>query len=309
LNILLTGATGFLGSALAKHWTQAGNQLTMLVRPTSSLRRVQALLPAVRLAKCTRDSDIIEMVQEAEPDVIVHTACAYGRLGETALEVFDANVRLGMLLLEGVLRGAGGRVGFISTDTVLEPSVSNYALSKQQFAQWGAALAEQNPERLQFVNIRLQHMFGPGDDPSKFASHVLHACLQNQPKLALTAGEQRRDFIYIEDVVSAYDIVAHKLNELSVSEQLDVGSGNAPSVRSFVEQVHALTGSRTELQFGAIPFSANGTMLCQADTRRLQNLGWQPAYSLERGIQKMIELEFVKIDNFVPMGGEFTRDD
>lgn len=291
MNILLTGATGFLGSALARHWAQAGHQLTLLVRPTSSLYRIEALLPEVQLAKCTSDSDIIQLVQSTAPDMVVHTACAYGRQGETVLQVFDANVRLGVLLLNGVVRVTGARVGFINTGTVLEPSVSNYALSKQQFAQWGDALAMQNPARLQFVNIRLQHMYGPGDDPSKFTSHVLHACQRHQPQLALTAGEQRRDFIYIEDVVSAYDVVAGKLNELSTSDQVDVGSGKAPSVRSFVEQVHLLTDSRTELKFGAIPYRANEAMLCQADTRRLQNLGWQPAYSLEQGIRKTIELE------------------
>jgi CDP-paratose synthetase len=292
MNILLTGGTGFLGSALAKHWTQAGHQLTLLVRPTSSLHRVAELLPAVQLAKCISDSEIVQLVQATAPDVIVHTACAYGRLGETALQVFDANVRLGMLLLDGVLGGAGARVGFINTGTVLEPSVSNYAMSKQQFAQWGDVLAQQNPERLQFVNIRLQHMFGPGDDPSKFTSHVLHACQQHQPQLALTAGAQRRDFIYIDDVVSAYDVLAHQMNQLAGSDQVDVGSGDAPPVRHFVEQVHALTGSRTELQFGTLPYRAHEAMLCQADTRRLQKLGWQPAYSLAQGIQKTIDLEF-----------------
>ena len=293
MKILLTGATGFLGSALAKHWTQAGHQLTLLVRPTSSLRRVEALLPAVHLAKYSSDSDIVQLVQNTAPDVIVHTACAYGRLGESTLQVFDANVRLGLLLLDGVLRKESARrVGFINTGTGLEPSVSNYTLSKQQFAQWGDTLVQQNPTRLQFVNIRLQHMFGPGDDPSKFTSHVLHACQQHQPQLALTAGEQRRDFIYIDDVVSAYDVLAKQMNQLADSDQVDVGSGDSPPVRSFVEQVHALTGSRTELQFGAIPYRANEAMLCQADTRRLQKLGWRPAYSLEQGIQKTIDLEF-----------------
>ena len=263
-----------------------------MVRTTSSLRRVEAILPAVQLVKCTSDIDVVHLVQNTEPDVIVHTACAYGRQGETALQVLDANVRLGMLLLDGVLRGNGGIVGFINTGTVLESTVSNYALSKQHFVQWGDAWARQNYARLQFVNIRLQHMYGPGDDPSKFTTHVMHACQRHQPKLALTAGEQCRDFIYIDDVVSAYDVILQKLNGLAVSDQIDVGTGNAHTVRSFVEQVHALMGSRTELQFGVIPYRANEAMLCQADTSRLQNLGWQPAYSLERGIQKTIELEF-----------------
>jgi len=87
-------------------------------------------------------------------------------------------------------------------------------------------------------------------------------------------------------------VIMQKLNGLSVSDQIDVGSGNAPTVRSFVELVHALMDSRTELQFGTIPYRTNEATLCQADTSRLQNLGWQPAYSLEQGIQKTIELEF-----------------
>ena len=292
MKILITGATGFLGSALAKHWARAGHQMTLLARPSSSLRRIEALLPAVQLARFISDSEIVKLVQNIAPDVIIHTACAYGRLGETALQVFDANVRLGQVLLDGVLGGVGTRVCFINTGTVLESSVSNYALSKQQFAQWGDALAQQNPERLQFINIRLQHMYGPGDDLSKFTSHVLHACKQHQPRLALTAGEQCRDFIYIDDVVSAYDLIVQRLNVLTMSDQIDLGTGNAPTLRSFVEKIHAMIKSRTELQFGTIPYRANESMLYQADTSRLQNLGWQPAFNLEQGIQKTIELEF-----------------
>lgn len=292
MNILLTGGTGFLGSALVKHWSKSGHQLTLLVRPGFSPRRIEPLLPALQITECTSDSDITNLVQNTAPDVVVHTACAYGRLGETALQIFDANVRLGMLLLNGLLTETGGRVGFINTCTVLDSLCSNYALSKNQFAQWGSAVANQNPARLKFVNIRLQHMFGPGDDLSKFTSHVLHACYSHQKQLALTEGDQRRDFIYIDDVVTAYDVVMHKLHEFSVSDQVDIGSGNAPSLRSFVEQVHALTRSRTELQFGAIPYRANEAMLCQADTKRLKNFGWQPAYSLEQGLQKTIDLEF-----------------
>lgn len=291
MHILITGATGFLGSALAKHWAQAGNRLTFLIRANSSLHRVEALLPVVQLVKFIDEQDIADLLRDSAPDVIVHTACSYGRRGETARQVFDANVRLGMLLLDGVLQRRVGRIGFINTGTVLEPGVSNYALSKQQFSQWGDALARQNPNRLQFLNIRLQHMFGPGDDPGKFTTHVLHTCQQHQPHLALTAGEQRRDFIYLDDVVSAFDVLTRRSSDLAASDQMDVGSGQALSVRHFVERVHALTGSRTHLQFGAIPYRTNEAMLCQADTARLKSLGWQPAFTLDQGIQKTIELE------------------
>ena len=292
MRILLTGAAGFLGSALAKRWVQVGHQLTLLVRPTTSLRRVESLLPTAYLARCTSDSDIAQLVHNTRPDVIVHTACVFGRQGETALQLFDANVRLGVLLLDSAIRGSSGLVAFVNTCTVLDFTVNNYALSKWHFLQWGDAQAQQNPAQLQFVNVRLQHMYGPGDHPSKFTSHVLHACRRHQPQLALTAGEQCRDFIYIDDVVSAFDLVVQKLNEFSGSDSIDVGSGDAPPLRSYVETVHALTNSRTELHFGAIPYRRNEAMLCQADTSRLKNLGWNATYNLEQGIKRTIELEF-----------------
>ena len=64
-----------------------------------------------------------------------------------------------------------------------------------------------------FINMRLEHFYGPGDADSKFTAHVMNSCLRNVPELKLTLGEQRRDFFYIEDVVSAYLIILEKIEE------------------------------------------------------------------------------------------------
>ncbi|HLP81285.1 MAG TPA: NAD(P)-dependent oxidoreductase [Nitrosomonas sp.] len=292
MKVLLTGATGFLGSALAKYWMQAGHELTLLVRPSSRLQRIESLLPNVLVVTCHEGSDLKKIVQIASPDCVVHTACSYGRLGEPALQIFDTNVRLGMLLIDAVLAAGKAPTCFINTATSLDSLAGNYALSKSQFSQWGDALARQNSDTLQFLNIRLQHMYGPGDDQSKFSSYVLHACHNNQTELALTAGEQQRDFIYIDDAVSAYDFILNNQGQFSTSDRVDVGSGDAPTVRKFVERVHSMLGSKTNLRFGAIPYRENEAMLCKADITRLRGLGWKPTYDLCRGIRKTIELEF-----------------
>ena len=306
---MLTGVTGFLGSALAKHWVQFGHSLTVLVRPESSMRRIERFMANMQVYEYKSDSDIVGLVQNISPDVIVHTACAYGRLGETPSEVLDVNVRLGMLLLDGVLSKAAPHVSFINTGTVLDPMVSAYAMSKYQFSQWGDLLAQQNPKRLQFINICLQHMYGPGDDPHKFVANVLHACQNNLSHLALTSGEQCRDFIYIDDVVSAYDVIVSRLNHFSASDQIDIGTGEAPSVRSLVEQVHTMMNSHTVLQFGAIPYRANEAMMYRADTCRLQKLGWFPTYTLEQGIQRMFELNCEEVNSRIQNSLDSTQHD
>ena len=290
--VLLTGASGFLGSALALHLSNAGHRPSLLLRPTSRLDRLKGQVSSFEICRCRSDAEICDYVAEIQPDVVIHTACAYGRNEESGLELLDANVRFGLNILQGLLKTKKPTT-FINTGTVLSPGVSPYALTKDQFVQWGRAIATRD-NALRFVNVKLQHMYGPGDDLSKFTTHVLHACNRNEPTLKLTAGEQARDFIYIDDVVTAYSTLLMHCNKLEPVSDIDVGSGTAPTIRYFVETVHSLTASRTKLLFGALPYRANEAMHCQADIFRMTGLGWAPKYDLEAGLKKTIELEFSK---------------
>ncbi|KAB0518351.1 NAD-dependent epimerase/dehydratase family protein [Pseudomonas extremorientalis] len=287
-SLLLTGATGFLGSALARNWVRAGYQVSVLVRPASNRRRIEDLADALQFYSCSKDEDVFSAIKKAAPDCIVHTACCYGRAGETLVDIFDANVRLGLLLLEGA-RLLDKPVAFVNTGSILDPAVSSYAMSKQSFSALGALQAGQGERRIKFINVAMQHMYGPGDDKSKFTTNVISSCLANVERLSLTSGVQKRDFVFIDDVVSAYDTIISNMTSLGDVENIDVGSGEAVSVRSFVELAQALTGSRTLLEFGAVPYRLNEAMLFQADINRMRSLGWAPATSLEMGIRKTID--------------------
>ena len=289
----MTGASGFLGSALALHWLHAGHQVALLLRPSSKVDRLQGLQASLDIGRCATDDEVAAFVKQVQPEVVVHTACAYGRQGESSLQLFDANLRMGLVLMQA-LQNVAEPVTFINTGSALAPEVSPYALSKNQLAQWGRMLATQNTGSFQFINVMLQHMYGPGDDASKFTTHVLHACQRNDPVLKLTAGEQARDFIYIDDVVSAYDTLLMQRHLLEPAQDIEVGSGVAPSIRQFVESAHRLTASRTELLFGAIPYRTNEAMHCLANLKRMTQLGWTPVFDLDAGLKKTIELEIKK---------------
>ncbi len=291
MKILLTGASGFLGCALALHWRNAGHQVALLLRATSKLDRLRGLEASFDAGRCTSDAEVDAFVKNVQPEVVIHTACAYGRQGESSVQLFDVNLRLGLVILQA-LQHTAQPVSFINTCTALGPEVSPYTLSKSQFAQWGRMLATQSVGQLRFVNVLLQHMYGPGDDASKFTTHVLHACHRNDTVLKLTAGAQTRDFVYIDDVVSAYDTLLTQRHQLDNVEDIEVGSGVAPSIRQFVETAHRLTASRTELLFGALPYRANEAMHSLANMARMSQLGWVPAFDLKAGLKKTIELEF-----------------
>jgi nucleoside-diphosphate-sugar epimerase len=237
------------------------------------------------------DSEIAQAVHESHAELVLHTACSYGRAGESTLQILDANVRFGMLLLEAA-KSLGG-AAFLNTGSALDPEVSAYALTKRQFSQWGCLEASHAQNGLRFIDIRLQHMYGPGDDASKFTTHVIRSCARNVPALSLTAGEQQRDFIYIDDVLSAYERLAGLALEQPAGRVsiIELGSGEAPTLRHFVETVHQLSGSRTRLDFGALPYRPNEAMLCRADLTAMRALGWTPRYDLRAGIARTLELE------------------
>jgi nucleoside-diphosphate-sugar epimerase len=135
-------------------------------------------------------------------------------------------------------------------------------------------------------------MYGEGDDVTKFTAYVIRAFLDNASELKLTLGEQRRDFIYIDDAVDAYAVVINHLSEFNPGfNELDVGSGRAVTIREFVEIARRIADASTDLKFGAVPYRPNEPMFLQANTAFLNALGWKNKYDLASGVALTIESE------------------
>lgn len=285
---LLTGATGYLGSQLAKAMLAAGYEVIALKRCSSSLHRIGDNLKGIRFFDIGH-IDLDAILREAGTlDAIIHTATCYGRNNESVSEIFASNTDFPLRLLD-----AGSRAGvqaFINTDTILDRFLNSYALSKNQLFQWGKFFS--NNRKIRFVNIRLQHFYGAGDDPTKFTTFLIRSCIGNEPELQLTEGRQKRDFIHVEDVIAAYMALLSGMDRLTGPfVELDVGSGHAVSIREFVEAVHRLAGSKTRLNFGALPYRDEEIMHSKADIAKLKTLGWRCRHDLESGLSKVIRQE------------------
>lgn len=288
MRILLTGVTGYLGSHLAKALLANGCEVVALKRTSSSLRRIEHLLPKLEL----HDVEEVEMsalfAQQDKFDAVIHTATCYGRNGESASQITEANLLFPLKLLNAAV--AAKVELFINTDTVLDKYLNPYSLTKAQFAEWGRYFSLRS--ELKFINLKLEHFFGPNDDASKFTTHVINSCLANTDELKLTLGEQKRDFIYISDVVSAYHLMLDKWKGLPDHyAEFEVGSGHAITIREFVETAHRLANSSTKLLFGAIPYRAGEVMLSQAHTDDLKELGWECKVDIETGMNHVINFK------------------
>lgn len=284
--VLITGVTGFLGSRLAQALVTNGHEVIALKRESSKLFRIDSILSSVTLY----DIDNLDLATlfktHSGISTVIHTATCYGKNGESVSEIFEANTVFPLRLLDAACEA--GVKTFINTDTILDKYLNLYSLSKNQLLEWGRFFSMH--KKIHFSNIRLEHIYGPGDDNHKFTSHVINSCLNNVPELHLTLGEQWRDFIYIDDVVSAYLILIEKMHLFqNMFMEFDIGSGHPISISDFVKNVHNLTTSKTRLVFGAIPYREGEVMFSQADIAPLIQLGWTCKMSLENGLILTIE--------------------
>jgi nucleoside-diphosphate-sugar epimerase len=289
--VLLTGATGFLGSHLARALVARGHRVLVLKRPSSNVERIASTLPALSMYAIDGQDLSLPFREHDKVDAVIHAATCNGRNGESAAEIFDANTAFPLRLLETA--ASFNADVYINSDTVLDKYTNAYALSKHHFLEWGKLYA--GAEKIRFVNVRLEHMYGPGDDVSKFTARVIKDCLANVDEIKLTPGNQKRDFIYIDDVVAAYIILLeHADRKTEYFQEFGLGSGVAVTIREFVETVHQLTGSTTRLNFGALPYRQNEIMSSGTDIEALMSLGWRCGTTLANGIRKTLlhEREF-----------------
>jgi nucleoside-diphosphate-sugar epimerase len=286
--VLLTGATGFLGSHLCRALIERGHTVEAIRRHSSDLSRLGPLAGQVRW-HCAPDGLEAPFSGPNIPDAVIHCATLYGRHGESPVLMLEANTLLPVRLYH--LAAQRGVPLFLNTDTILDPALNLYALGKHQAVQW--LMRAGGPTRV--LNLKVQHFYGPGDDPAKFITWLVTQCLANVPEIRLTDGRQQRDFIYVSDVVGAMlallECEAPGSGPGGGFATYEIGSGNPVALRDLVELIHKLTGSRSRLSFGAVPYRPGEPMLTRADTAALRALGWRPQVQLPEGLARTIEAQ------------------
>lgn len=279
MKILVTGATGFLGSHLCELFHAEGLEVVGVARDRAQLGCATELAERMAFVEL---AGLQASLRSTRFDAVAHAATAYGRSGESALSALvDANVAFPLRVLEAC-RNQNPDCRFLNTDSFFsKPGNSSeympaYAQSKRQLREW-----LQRVDR-GVVNLRVEHVYGPRDRPPKFVPWLLAGLATGKP-LRLTAAEQYRDFVHVEDVARAFLAVLRAPIQDGFLEY-QVGTGTAVQVRLFVEEARRAAGSSSELQFGAIPPRAGEIEYSVADISALADLGWKPSITYVDGL-------------------------
>lgn len=289
--ILLTGGTGFLGRRLLSRLLDEPVRVILLTRSSSVVSSIGPARERVRVHPVDAAS-LDRPFREERIDLIVHCAVDYGRKNTDPGNLIDANLLLPLRLL--ALAKKHGVPCFLNTDTVLAAEVNQYALSKSQFREWLKVYARE----MTCVNAVMELFYGPGDREEKFVTRVVRSLLRGDDHIDLTRGEQKRDFLYIDDAVEAFLLLIRRSGELGKGcFPFEIGSGRNISIRECVLLARSLSGNtRTELHFGSVPYREHELMESRIDTTAINGLGWSTRVSLEEGLRRTIEGERLAFD-------------
>ena len=297
--ILVTGATGFIGSHLTKRLVKEGAKVHVWVRSSSSLWRLSEIQERLSLHVV----DLCDQVavnnacHEFNPEIVYHLA-AYGvhYQQQNFKQALDTNVVGTVNLIRGLRETACKK--FVHTSTFaeyghkdhpiretdpLEPS-GIYASTKSAASLIAPTIAEQC--EIPLLIMRLFTVYGPFEREDKFIPYIILSLLNgNVPEL--TTCQQVRDYIYVEDVVEAY----LKAADISIDEPLtlNIGSGIPITLRDLVQDILKFFND-AEVLFGAVPHRKKEIWQAYADiTKAREVLGWQTKTPLKEGLLKTIE--------------------
>ena len=233
-------------------------------------------------------ASIEECFSKNEIESIIHTATNYGKNGESRHLVKEANLSVPIRILELAIKNKVPH--FINIDTSLNkrnslyPHLSNYTETKREFT----SILRSRSNEIQVSNLIVEYMFGPGDGEDKFVTLLIRSAISEfNQTILLTPGQQKRDFIYIDDVVLAIECVLNSFKtEKYKFESFEVGYGESISLVRFAEEVLKVLGSTARPPFGSISYRPDEIMDSKANIERLMRLGWKPTNSLEEGISK-----------------------
>lgn len=310
-NILITGATGFIGANLAREFVSRNFTVNALIRKASNMWRFADIKDKiiVHTADLNDSKRLAAVVHGINPKYIFHLATygAYPRIETNEKTILETNLIGTSNLLKSTL-DIPYRC-FINTGSSSEYGIKNKAMKESDALEpntlYGATKAAatmlcQNYARQYkkpIITLRPFSVYGYYEESFRLIPEVIISCIK-QKDVDLSSGEQKRDFIFIEDMIEAYMKAMEKPSASGLV--FNVGSGRDITVKEVAGLIHKLMKSKNKLLFGKKNKASFETdVRWKADIKSIKKtLGWEPKTNLVEGLTKTIEW-FKKISIFI----------
>lgn len=302
LKVLVTGATGFIGSHLVKRLVNENCSVNVISRSEIRLNNnpiINGVLDKLKIfhSDLLDNSSLKESVTAIKPEIIFHMGALVVPYMdfETANTCVQTNIQGTLNLLNaskdlnyssfihmGTYEVYGhGKIPF-SEEQPPDP-ISPYSISKvssELFCRYAQKLCG-SPITL----LRLSNVYGPNQNPERLIPYVINGCLKKK-QLTLTRGEQTRDFLYIEDAIEG--IIRSSICKKAISETINIASGTEVKIKNVVEKILDLTGNPVIPEYTLENRAYEPQRWYCNITKAKKLLNWEPGYDLDKGIEQTI---------------------
>jgi nucleoside-diphosphate-sugar epimerase len=284
--VLVTGATGFIGTRAIPLLLERGYDVHALGRtspPNENIKFYRCDVLNVEAARAAvakiRATHLLHLAWDVTP----------GRYWQAAENLDWADA--GMHLLQA-FAGAGGRRAvfagtcaeyewgaprFLEMTTPCIPA-TRYGTAKDTLRRQAEAYSASAGVSTGWG--RIFYPFGPGEKSGRLVSDAIGALLDGKP-FPTSHGEQRRDYLHVDDVAGAFAA----LLDSGVQRAVNIGSGHAVPIRTLLETIARLTGNALCLRFGERHLPDSEPAIIEADATRLNHeVGFVPRYDLDAGL-------------------------
>ncbi len=296
MKIAVTGGKGFIGNHLI---TQLLNEDYEVISLDKSAN--QGYLADVEYLKCdiTNSNQVNSLTKDA--DVIIHLAALSSIKDSTdnLVQYNRVNVEGTINVLEAAKKNSIEKVIFTSTsvvygkgnglrqkeDSILNPS-NFYGLTKLSAEYYCSFYADNFG--LNTVSLRPFNVYGPMQKIDAGVIPVFINSALTQKKVPLYgSGKQKRDFIYVKDLVNCY-IKAIKSSKKITGKSINVGSGENYSVLEILKKIESISGKKVFVEKNnSIAGDVKDSLADISLAKEL--LDWEPTYSLEQGLKETFE--------------------
>jgi len=293
--VLVTGASGFVGSQVVRAALDRGDEVVAAVRSRSRAARLEGLTKDIRIVEADLNDvgSIEKLTSEAAPDIALHLAWPLGPDYNSPDNL--ACVGGSLALLQCLVERRCPRIVFVGTHYELAPSETDlgendpvapanfYAVCKDavhRVARSYVAGAEAS-----FVWARLFNVYGPGQNDWALVSYIVRSLLDGRV-CRLTLGDQVRAFLHVRDAADALLDIGHA----PIRGVIHVGSDEITTVRDLALRIAEQLGRPELLSFGELaPRPEEARRIVPSVARLHSEVGFRPKLSLNEGLMDTVD--------------------
>lgn len=273
MRILVTGATGFIGSTLLPRLRAAHPEASVLCIGRGGLNR--------------------NIIQEFNPEYVIHlAACNTSLENEEVIDpLIDANIKFGVRLLEMVSSLPSLKL-FINTGSFSQytPVGDAYLYSATKSAFEVFLRYFSHAHGLKYITAVPYSVYGGKTTVKRVFDYIAESMDATEP-VKMTPGMQQLDFVHVDDIADFYIAAIENATQLTSGEVFHLGTGVTTTLREVAEKFEEVSGRKCNISWGARPYRDTDIMYACAPGQDSRDKIWHPKIELESGVRNFLSSE------------------